>query len=79
MSNFSNFNINNEAKPTYTILKRGKPVARVAGTYEDARCLVRMMIRRAVQSKRTVKKGMWDDVSRNPTGIKEYGYKIVRA
>lgn len=66
-------------KPLFQIKKRGKLVLQVRGTFDQARAEVRKLIRVAVKMKRAVRKGIWDDISRNPTSIVDYGYKIVRA
>ena len=61
----------------YAIMQRGKVVNYIYGTYEEARSLVRQRIRVSVLKGRSVKKGLWDKVSRNPVSISAYGYKIV--
>lgn len=45
-------------------------------TYEQARSFARSQIRRLVAIGKAVRQGMWDDVSRNPTNISAYGFKI---
>jgi hypothetical protein len=63
----------------YRIMQRGKEVGAIYGTYNEARSLVRSRIRRSVKKGRTTTKGHWDfdSISRNPTSIKAYGYRIV--
>ena len=67
----------------YVIKKNGKRVTLKDGsmfiTYEMARRAVRAAIRRAVRKGKAVRQGMWDGVSRNPTGLRAYGYEIVKA
>lgn len=66
------------SKPLYQIKKRGKLVLQFRGSYDQARIEARKLVRKAVKQGRALRKGLWDSVSRNPTSLKAYGYRIVR-
>lgn len=63
----------------YVIKKRGKEVTSIYGTYDEARSLVRQIIRRRAKAGKLVPNfatvGYMDGTSRNPTKLA--GYKIV--
>jgi tRNA U38,U39,U40 pseudouridine synthase TruA len=46
-------------------------------TYEQARSFARSQIRKLVAVGKLAKVGMWDGISRNPTCLAHYGFKIV--
>lgn len=55
----------------------GSTFKTVFTTYEQARSFARSQIRKLVAVGKATKQGMWDDVSRNPTALSLYGFRIV--
>lgn len=55
----------------------GSTFKAVFTTYEQARSFARSQIRKLVAVGKAAKMGMWDEVSRNPTNLTTYGFKIV--
>lgn len=55
----------------------GSTFKTVFTTYEAARSFARSQIRKLVAVGKATKQGMWDHVSRNPTCLATYGFKIV--
>lgn len=73
----------------YAILKNGKRTVKVSfDSYEKARQHIRKILRRMGQEaylstilkredeENRLVRGMWDDISRNPTNFTEFGYSI---
>lgn len=56
--------------------KNGSRFKGVFATYEQARSFARSQIRRLVAVGKAHRLGMWDEVSRNPTDLTLYGFKI---
>lgn len=55
----------------------GSTFKTVFTTYEKARAFARSQIRQLVAKGKATRQGMWDGVSRNPTNLSLYGFRIV--
>jgi len=58
--------------------KNGSTIKALFSSYEAARREARKRIRKAVAQGKAVRQGMWDNISRNPTCLSVYGYRIKK-
>jgi hypothetical protein len=79
VESFKGFVLANGVQPTYVVFRKGKPRLAVVGTYDDARNIARQLIRREVRAGKAGRRGLWDNISRNPTSLMDYGFEIKRA